>query len=861
MRAIALLILLLPHTGFSQNPAPFPANRLRDFYRDQARAMMERTGPLPEVLPPFPGLDGGAWGHWGQNPESDNVDTQLGDIDFGGLLMQVTKVQDRAVTKGVNVRVGSFTVLFDPEQLTFVAGWRGDFVLWASHRYGITSSVTPGGPLLNDFENHTWTIPPGSRTKYQGLYRNGSRVVFVYRIGEATIHDSVKEQKNQLQREMSIDGNLPEGVVKPKKANAGHGETRALASAGPPLWADREVVTQGKTGQGNGPYVIDTLTIPYRKENPFKTPMRIGGLDIMPDGSVAVSTLMGDVWIVSNIDSSLKNLRWKRFASGLNQPLGLAVRDGLIHVIGRDQLTRLHDLNNDGEADFYECVTNAFPTTAGNSFALTLHTDAAGAFYWFTRSDQFGMTKFLEGGTPESIAIGLRGTNGTAVSEDGKTVLAMPQEGSWQPASAVFNVGSGSYHGFFGPKEEYGKYGYQLPLCFIPRGIDNSSGDAVFLPDDKRLGPLSGRLVGTSYGYCQHYLILQETAGETEQGGVIPLPGEFLSGAHRLRFSPVDGHLYVAGTDGWQSYARENGSLERVRYTGGALHLPASVETRENGFVVRFNCPLDPASVSVDNVFCQQWNYLYSGAYGSPEYSVKQPGTTGHDRVEVKSVHLLADDSVFFEIPQLHPVMQIQLYAALKTKSGERVESDIYYSVFEMGKPFTGFPGYTPIEKRPWNDFPMPDKNPVDPRLLEQESLGKIVGNERELAIIARREIKTVAGLRFEPRELSVRAGARVALRVTNADPSLPHNFVLVQSEQLQKIGEGSMKLAGTPEGASRHYVIDDPGVLALSPMLAPGNSYTVYFNAPDKPGNYPYLCTYPGHWQLTRGVFKVAKE
>ena len=83
---------------------PFPENRLRHFYRDQAQAYMRSESPRPSMLSPFPGLDGGAWGHWGQNPESDNADQRLNEVDFGGLLMQVTQVGGREITKGVNVK-------------------------------------------------------------------------------------------------------------------------------------------------------------------------------------------------------------------------------------------------------------------------------------------------------------------------------------------------------------------------------------------------------------------------------------------------------------------------------------------------------------------------------------------------------------------------------------------------------------------------------------------------------------------------------------------------------------------------------------------------------------------------------------
>jgi len=81
-----------------------------------------------------------------------------------------------------------------------------------------------------------------------------------------------------------------------------------------------------------------------------------------------------------------------------------------------------------------------------------------------------------------------------------------------------------------------------------------------------------------------------------------------------------------------------------------------------------------------------------------------------------------------------------------------------------------------------------------------------------------------------------------------------------VRPDRLQAVGEGSMKLASTPEGAAQHYVIADQGILAMSPILQSGSQYTIYFDAPKKPGEYPYLCTYPGHWQITRGVMEVVE-
>ena len=843
---------------------PFPQNRLRDFYRKQAREFIaSEDRNYSGMLNPFPGLDGGGWGHWGQNPESDNVDNRLNEIDFGGVLMQATNHAQGWANKGVSVQAGKYSAVFDPERLCFVDAWEGGLPEWSSRRYGITSGVKVKGKKVESFSAGKWTLPEDMKTKYFGFYRTNHGIIFGYRIGKVKIYEWI-EGKEKLTYHRLIQEKLPAGVAFTGNdlVRESSMSSKELLQAGPARWSEKSVITQGKLGKTlpDSPYVIDTLTVPYRDLNPFKTPMRIGGVGTLSDGRIAVCTLMGDVWIVSGIDKILKRLVWKRFASGLNQPLGLVIKDDQIHVIGRDQLTRLHDTNDDGEADFYECLTNEFPTTRGNSFALTLHQDDQGRFYWFTRSSQFGMTRYTPGSKPEAIATGLRGCNGTGVSPDGSIVFAMPQEGSWQPASGIFEVGNGSYHGFFGPKPEFGKHGYRMPLCFLPRGIDNSSGDIIFVPKDQRFGPLAGRMIGTSFGYCQHYLVLREEfENGWVQGGVVPLPGEFLSGAHRGSFSSKDGHLYIVGTDGWQSYAQEDGSLQRVRWTGGEMLLPESVETRRNGFILRFNEAIDPRSLDSKKAFAVQWNYLHSEAYGSPEYSVRNPGITGHDPVEIRSLQALKDGkSIFVEIPQLHPVMQFHLHLELKTRGGRSIAPDLYYSIFHQGEEFTDFRGYREIAKESWNDFPRAEESPVDPRLLAQEAQSKIVGDEEVLAAIERIELDAIAGLQYAQKELRVKAGAKVALTFRNLDPSMPHNVVVVEPDRLSTIGEKSMKLAASPQGVDKHYVPQDKGVIALSPVLQSGNSYVMYFRSPRKPGSYPYLCTFPGHWQVMQGKLIV---
>jgi azurin len=56
----------------------------------------------------------------------------------------------------------------------------------------------------------------------------------------------------------------------------------------------------------------------------------------------------------------------------------------------------------------------------------------------------------------------------------------------------------------------------------------------------------------------------------------------------------------------------------------------------------------------------------------------------------------------------------------------------------------------------------------------------------------------------------------------------------------------------------ARHYVPASPRILHATPLVEPGRRAELAFTAPATPGRYPYLCTFPGHWRMMRGVLIV---
>ncbi|MBC8110760.1 MAG: hypothetical protein H7Y04_06850, partial [Verrucomicrobia bacterium] len=85
--------------------------------------------------------------------------------------------------------------------------------------------------------------------------------------------------------------------------------------------------------------------------------LEVGGVATLPDGSIAVSTRRGDVWLIDNpYMANGSNPTFRLFASGLHEALGLAYKDNAFFVAQRGELTKLIDKNGDGKADVYETV-------------------------------------------------------------------------------------------------------------------------------------------------------------------------------------------------------------------------------------------------------------------------------------------------------------------------------------------------------------------------------------------------------------------------------------------------------------------------------------------------------------------------
>ncbi len=503
-------------------------------------------------------------------------------------------------------------------------------------------------------------------------------------------------------------------------------DLRTFTKGGPAHWA-QEVVTEGVLGETDqakqidslksriegeqdaaqkqslkdqltellaSPYVVDTVTVPA--ENPFGSWIRVGGIDFFKDGRIAFSTWSGDVWVGKFADDKLSKITWHRYATGIFHGLGLKIVDEKIYVLGRDQITLLQDFNNDGEADFYQNFNNDVQVTSNfHEFTFDLQTDSQGNFYflkggpvnpggrgWGPLSDHHGSIFKVspDGKKFEVHATGIRAPNGMCVGPNGE-ISNGDNQGTWVPVDYIHFSKPGDFievpdlsHRTPAPTA------YSQHLCWVPYDIDNSNGTQIWVPANKgKWGPFEGRMLYLSYGKSSLFAVLQERVGDIAQGGVVKFPLKFATGLMRARFSPVDGQLYVAGLKGWQTNGVKDGAIQRVRYTGKSVTMQEALHVSKKGITIRFTGALDKKSASdPQNWALEQYNYLWSSAYGSDTYKVSKPEEKGTDQVAIESIKVAEDGkSVFLEVAGLKPVMQMRIKMNVKAVDGSRVPDDV----------------------------------------------------------------------------------------------------------------------------------------------------------------------------------------
>jgi putative heme-binding domain-containing protein len=464
-----------------------------------------------------------------------------------------------------------------------------------------------------------------------------------------------------------------------------------FTKGGPPRWPE-VLKTQAVVGADMQAFAVDVLTYPVN--NPWNCLLRLTGFDFFADGKrAAVCSWDGDVWLVGGIDAPANGLTWQRIASGLFQPLGLKIIKDKVYVSCRDQIVILHDLNGDGETDFYECFNNDHQVTEHfHEFAMDLQTDAEGNFYYAKAArhalkavvPQHGtLLKVSKDGTKtEILATGFRAPNGVCVNPDG-TFFLTDQEGFWVPKNRIDLVERGGYYGnFWGYHDvtDPSDAAMKQPLVWITNAFDRSPSELLWVTSD-RWGPLKGSLLNFSYGYGKVYVVPFEKVNGQVQGGMceLPLP-QFPTGVMRGRFHPSNGQLYCCGMFAWAGNQTQPGGFYRIRYTGKPVYVPIGLKATKAGMVITFSGALDPKTAGdPKNFTVQTWSLKRSAQYGSKHYDEKP--------LKVTAARVSPDGkTVTLEIEDLKATWCMGIKYSIKAMDGSVVHGILHNTIHRLSE-------------------------------------------------------------------------------------------------------------------------------------------------------------------------------
>ena len=646
--------------------------------------------------------------------------------------------------------------------------------------------------------------------------------------------------------------------------------------------------------------IYPIVTVPIPKE----IALEVGGMTFLPNDELAVATRKGEVWIITN--PYMKNgqqPKYRLFAHGMHEVLGLNYIKGDIYLTQRAEITRLRDLDGDGEADEYSTMYS-WPLSGNyheyaygpildkdGNMVVTLNLGWIG--YGASLSKWHGwMLKFTPDFKLKPFATGFRSPAAMALNSDGEIFYAENQ-GDWVGSGSIMHVEEGDFVGNPAglkwsdepgspvklhkkdipdtgePEFEVAKRvpGLKTPSVWIPHSImGNSTSGILNYSDNGNMGPFKGQLfVGDQSQSNINRVFLEKVKG-VYQGVVFPFRRGFSSGILRMNWGS-DGSMLVGMTSrGWSSTGKAEYGLQRLTWSGIMPFEVQTVKAQPDGFELEFTMPVDEKTARDAGAYkLSTFTYKYHHIYGSPVINQSARSikaivvSPDHKRVrlvldslkegyihEIKMEGLRAENG---NIPLLH---DYGYYTMNKIPDGEKM------ALTAENKP-TGNASATHhmegMEHHQMGNMPaaggaVKGNTDVGKHVTEQpETWTK--GPDKTIVL------GTKPGLKFDITNITLKVGTKVKLTFKNVDDML-HNFVLTTPGSGNAVGEMALKMG--LDGEKYYFVPATPKVLAYTVLLQPGKSDTIYFTVPKTPGTYPFICTYPGHYMVMKGQIKVIK-
>jgi len=383
--------------------------------------------------------------------------------------------------------------------------------------------------------------------------------------------------------------------------------------------------------------------------------LEVSGMDRGPGDSIALVTRRGEAyWLDDAFGADLSGATFTRMASGLQEPLGIACKDGRLWVSQRSELTELVDRDGDRVADEFRVHSDGWGVSGDpHEYAFGSKPDAEGNIWVaLTLTDSGRSSAFLRGwcvrvspdGKMTPVVSGIRSPGGIGMNAGGEMFYTESQ-GYWVGSSGLRHLKPGSFQGSptglrwsslvpeFGPITQVFEKGERIEQArahmpaLVPPAVVFPHGDLGQCPTGfvveagaGKFGPFAGQLFVGEFAFSEVQRVFMEKVNGVWQGAAFPFLGGFASGPVALLSSP-EGFLFVGGTSrGWGARGGEPFALERVRWTGEMPFEVHEMRVTPDGFELRFTQPVDPVTAgSPESYAMRAWTYQHTAAYGSPK--------------------------------------------------------------------------------------------------------------------------------------------------------------------------------------------------------------------------------------------------
>jgi azurin len=112
--------------------------------------------------------------------------------------------------------------------------------------------------------------------------------------------------------------------------------------------------------------------------------------------------------------------------------------------------------------------------------------------------------------------------------------------------------------------------------------------------------------------------------------------------------------------------------------------------------------------------------------------------------------------------------------------------------------------------------------------------------------------------MRYDTPRLVVAPSQAIEIRFENVD-FMPHNLVIVKPGARERVGQATAKMKPDQlDDQGRAFIADRADILAATRLLEPGQKAVLKLTTPSQEGEYEYLCTFPGHYQIMRGQLVI---